>query len=472
MARTKRTTRYTNSHGSSFYVPVSETSDQSPAVEGPQSGSVAASSEEGPKVVPSHFTVDLASRQLTPEEEEDSAPLGEGRSQTFLISAQLAEIEVERAVSLRGAELQIEIPHLRPTEYKRSRLPRNRRTVNRPYDGVLSGSAVRERLLQLVNQTPYYTTKSSYDWIMQDFLRDSTKVQQLVELFYHVVCAVDGIAGERVSMRVDLDCSNGRNTIGVFTHKSLSVRPSKPDLVEMAKSMIKVIPPEEKDTVKGVGTLDLDGIMGLLSETLLRVHGLRRPINAKNKEAQATSTIRAELEAAKKKNNELEQAVKSLKDELQPLKNIAHKAEGLQTSLDTLKERLEKQEAAITKDLNAKAEAEKMALAQAMMEDSAQIMKMTWTSLFPKAHYAAWDKKFNACTEEHNRMIMQQAVGEDEAADSNSEEEEEVVALQPIEVDVSKEAAPDAETSKKDASKNQASLVDQAAVNTEAPPQS
>ena len=39
----------------------------------------------------------------------------------------------------------MQIPHLRPAEYKRSRLPRNRRTVNRPYGGVLSGSAVRER---------------------------------------------------------------------------------------------------------------------------------------------------------------------------------------------------------------------------------------------------------------------------------------------------------------------------------------
>lgn len=39
----------------------------------------------------------------------------------------------------------MQIPHLRPAEYKRSRLSRNRRTVNRPYGGVLSGSAVRER---------------------------------------------------------------------------------------------------------------------------------------------------------------------------------------------------------------------------------------------------------------------------------------------------------------------------------------
>ena len=40
------------------------------------------------------------------------------------------------------------IPHLRPAEYKRSRLSRNRRTVNRPYGGVLSGSAVRERIIR------------------------------------------------------------------------------------------------------------------------------------------------------------------------------------------------------------------------------------------------------------------------------------------------------------------------------------
>lgn len=39
----------------------------------------------------------------------------------------------------------MQIPHLRPAEYKRSRLARNRRTVNRAYGGVLSGGAVRER---------------------------------------------------------------------------------------------------------------------------------------------------------------------------------------------------------------------------------------------------------------------------------------------------------------------------------------
>jgi len=44
----------------------------------------------------------------------------------------------------------LQIPHLRPAEYKRSRLSRNRRTVNRAYGGVLSGSAVRERYATLI----------------------------------------------------------------------------------------------------------------------------------------------------------------------------------------------------------------------------------------------------------------------------------------------------------------------------------
>lgn len=39
----------------------------------------------------------------------------------------------------------LQIPHRRPAEYKRSRLSRNQRTVNRTYGGVLSGGAVRER---------------------------------------------------------------------------------------------------------------------------------------------------------------------------------------------------------------------------------------------------------------------------------------------------------------------------------------
>ncbi|XAR60344.1 UDP-glucose 4-epimerase [Bertholletia excelsa] len=56
-----------------------------------------------------------------------------------------------------------------------------------------------------------------------EYLRDRSKVQQLVQLFDPVVRAVDSIAGERVSMRVDLECSDGRNTLAIFSHRKLCV---------------------------------------------------------------------------------------------------------------------------------------------------------------------------------------------------------------------------------------------------------
>nr|CAB3490870.1 unnamed protein product [Digitaria exilis] len=60
-------------------------------------------------------------------------------------------------------------------------------------------------------------------YLLYEFLRDRNKVQKLVESVDPLVRAIDGIAGERVSIRVDLECSNGRNTIGLFTHRKQSV---------------------------------------------------------------------------------------------------------------------------------------------------------------------------------------------------------------------------------------------------------
>ncbi|XP_078445375.1 saccharopine dehydrogenase [Wolffia australiana] len=56
-----------------------------------------------------------------------------------------------------------------------------------------------------------------------EFLQDRNKVQRLVQIFDPIVRATDSIVGERVSMRVDLECSNERTTVGIFSHKKLSV---------------------------------------------------------------------------------------------------------------------------------------------------------------------------------------------------------------------------------------------------------
>lgn len=56
-----------------------------------------------------------------------------------------------------------------------------------------------------------------------EYLQDRSKVQELVQQFDPIVRVIDGIAGERVSMRVDLECSDGRHAVAIFTHRRLSV---------------------------------------------------------------------------------------------------------------------------------------------------------------------------------------------------------------------------------------------------------
>ncbi|KAJ8646299.1 hypothetical protein MRB53_008047 [Persea americana] len=120
----------------------------------------------------------------------------------------------------------------------------------RPYSGMLNidfGKGIGKRDVYLLNlpevksahevlgvptvSARFGTSPFFWNWGMEimanfvpgEFLRDRSKVQQLVQIFDPFVRAFDGIAGERVSMRVDLECSNGRNTVGIFSHRRLSV---------------------------------------------------------------------------------------------------------------------------------------------------------------------------------------------------------------------------------------------------------
>ncbi|TKW07734.1 hypothetical protein SEVIR_7G326300v4 [Setaria viridis] len=56
-----------------------------------------------------------------------------------------------------------------------------------------------------------------------DILRDKNNVMKLVEVIDPIVRTIDGIVGECVSMRVDLQYSNGQNILGLFTHRKLSL---------------------------------------------------------------------------------------------------------------------------------------------------------------------------------------------------------------------------------------------------------
>ncbi|KAL4611342.1 hypothetical protein ACB092_08G117100 [Castanea dentata] len=120
----------------------------------------------------------------------------------------------------------------------------------KPYSGMLNidfGKGIGKRDVYLLNlpevrsarevlgvptvSARFGTAPFFWNWAMEamasllpaEFLRDRSKVQELVQLFDPVVRSVDKVAGERVSMRVDLECSDGRNTVGIFSHRRLSV---------------------------------------------------------------------------------------------------------------------------------------------------------------------------------------------------------------------------------------------------------
>lgn len=55
------------------------------------------------------------------------------------------------------------------------------------------------------------------------FLKDKAKVEMLVRLANPLVRAIDGLVGECMSMRVDFETTGGKKSVGLFTHKKLSV---------------------------------------------------------------------------------------------------------------------------------------------------------------------------------------------------------------------------------------------------------
>ncbi|XP_021772661.1 uncharacterized protein LOC110736674 [Chenopodium quinoa] len=137
--------------------------------------------------------------------------------------------------------------------------------------------------------------------------------------------------------------------------------------------------------------------------------------------ASTTLQVKKDLEAARKQILELEQSVKDLKEEMAPLKDSDKEAEGLRERVNKLKGHLASQKADLSQQYTEKAEEEKAALVQDMMEDSTAIMKITWAALVPDADYEKWDRQFVACSDEFNKQIMGEASGDEEAEGEESD---------------------------------------------------
>eukprot|EP00252_Welwitschia_mirabilis_P006956 TRINITY_DN17922_c0_g1_i3.p1 TRINITY_DN17922_c0_g1~~TRINITY_DN17922_c0_g1_i3.p1 ORF type:complete len:326 (-),score=58.88 TRINITY_DN17922_c0_g1_i3:26-1003(-) len=102
---------------------------------------------------------------------------------------------------------------------------KGKRIQAKPYSGVIDmdfGKGVGKRPVYLLN-LPEVGSAYEILGVPTTFFNDRKKVQTFANVLYPLVRAIDGIVGELMSIRVDLDCKDGRKAVGIYTHKKMSM---------------------------------------------------------------------------------------------------------------------------------------------------------------------------------------------------------------------------------------------------------
>ncbi|XP_021722774.1 uncharacterized protein LOC110690256 [Chenopodium quinoa] len=145
--------------------------------------------------------------------------------------------------------------------------------------------------------------------------------------------------------------------------QALKAPVQRPTVVQMAKEMLRALDLEEKASVRGVGTLILDAILGNLYE------------------ADANLQLKIGLDSARSKIIDLKAEIKGLKEKLEPLQEDKKEAERAKERVGRLEMRLANKEKQLKAKSKSRAEEEKEALVKQMMEDCESIMRMAWEAV-------------------------------------------------------------------------------------------
>ncbi|XP_021744841.1 uncharacterized protein LOC110710808 [Chenopodium quinoa] len=172
----------------------------------------------------------------------------------------------------------------------------------------------------------------------------------------------------------------------------------RPTVVQMAKEMMRALDLEDKASVRGVSTLNLDAILGNLCE------------------------VKKDLDSARSKIIDLKAEIKGLKDKLEPLQEAKKEAEKAKERVGRLEVRLVNQEKQLKSKFKSRAEEEKEALVKQMMEDYEAIMRMAWEAVQPGADYSTWKSMFDQENEDFNVELLRQSEEEAKKADAEGEE--------------------------------------------------
>ncbi|XP_021775533.1 uncharacterized protein LOC110739382 isoform X2 [Chenopodium quinoa] len=184
----------------------------------------------------------------------------------------------------------------------------------------------------------------------------------------------------------------------------------------MPKSMLRAVDPDDKASVRGVDTLDLDGILGNLCEAMLRVQGLRQPLKDKSKEAEANMQVKKDLDSARLHITSLKQEITSLKEKLEPLQDAKEEAERAKQRVGRLEQRLTNQEHQLKTKFESVAEKGREALVKQMMSDYDAIMRDTWAAVQPDSDYQTWKSKFDEASKAFDARLLDEAENEARAA--------------------------------------------------------
>ncbi|XP_021759093.1 inner centromere protein-like [Chenopodium quinoa] len=257
-----------------------------------------------------------------------------------------------------------------------------------------------------------------------------------------------------------------KRSLGREEEQKDDVPVQRPTVVQMAKSMMRAVDPDDKASVRGVGTLDLDGILGNLCEAMLRVQGLRLPLKEKSKEetvakaraesaldraqfdiaqnefltldmmysqAEANMQVKKDLDSARLRITSLKKEITTLKEKLEPLQDAKEEAERAMQKVGRLEQRLSNQEHQLKSKFESVADQVREALVKKMMRDYEAIMRDTWAAVQPDSDYQIWKSKFDEASKAFDARLIEEAEnaeaeessGSDSSRESSSGGEEE-----------------------------------------------
>ncbi|XP_021747431.1 uncharacterized protein LOC110713281 [Chenopodium quinoa] len=183
----------------------------------------------------------------------------------------------------------------------------------------------------------------------------------------------------------------------------------RPTVVQMAKSMLRAVDPDDKASVRGVGTLDLDGILGNLCE------------------------VKKDLDSARLRITSLKNEITTLKEKLEPLQDVKEEAEKAKQKVGRLEQRLSNQEHQLKSKFESVVDQERQAPVKQMMSDYEAIMRDTWAAVQPDSDYQIWKSKFDEASKAFDARLIEEAEnaeaeessGSDSSGESSSGGEEE-----------------------------------------------